>query len=178
MTWLQTYTGKRFIIDQPEPDQIDIVDIAHSLAMQCRFNGHCTRFYSVAEHSIHVAACIRARVSTAPEMQLLGLMHDAAEAYVGDVVRPLKNGLADYRRIENNIQRVIMQKFGLMYPLPEVIKQADNNMLVLEHEQIMVIQPYDWDVMPEPFYRGVTIIGWDPREAEMNFLETFHELNG
>ena len=78
-SWLQTYTGIQFWPLDPRPEEIDIQDIAHALSLLCRFNGHCQRFYSVAEHSVHVSTIL------APEFGLWGLLHDAAEAYLSDI---------------------------------------------------------------------------------------------
>lgn len=84
MAWIQTFTGKKFPLDKPDPALIDIEGIAHALSLLCRFNGHCTRFCSVAEHSVHVAREIDL------DLAMEGLLHDAAEAYLGDVHSPLK----------------------------------------------------------------------------------------
>jgi len=81
--WITTYTGKRFHYLDPQPEEIDIVDIAHALSLTCRFGGHCKEFYSVAEHSIRVAEIVP------KEFQLLALLHDAGEAYTGDVQSPI-----------------------------------------------------------------------------------------
>jgi len=86
--WIQTISGRKFPLAEPDPNQIDIEDIAHALSMLCRFNGHCTQFYSVAEHSMHVSHEI------SNDLALAGLLHDAAEAYLGDVPSPLKKELS------------------------------------------------------------------------------------
>lgn len=87
MTWILTRSGRKFDLARPTADMVDPADIAHSLSMQCRFNGHTSRYYSVAQHSYLVADLVPA------EDQLAGLLHDATEAYVGDLVRPLKEGM-------------------------------------------------------------------------------------
>lgn len=83
--WIQTYTGKKFFPLHPHQNEYVIEDIAHALSMKCRFAGHCNAFYSVAEHSVKVSRIV------APESQLWGLLHDAAEAYLPDVCQPIKS---------------------------------------------------------------------------------------
>ncbi|HKK06533.1 MAG TPA: hypothetical protein VKA50_11875 [Gammaproteobacteria bacterium] len=90
MSWILTYTGRRVDLLDPDPATIEPEDIAHALSNMCRFNGHCRHFYSVAEHSWHVALLV------SRENALQGLMHDAAEAYVADITRPLKPYLTNY----------------------------------------------------------------------------------
>jgi uncharacterized protein len=82
--WIQTYTGKQFWPLSPLPEDIVIEDIAHALSMQCRFGGHVRTFYSVAQHSVHVSLLVE------PQYALWGLLHDAAEAYLVDLPRPIK----------------------------------------------------------------------------------------
>src|SRR3990167_7144636 len=108
-TWIQTYTGKRFNLLDPDIDSIDIEDIAHALSMQCRYTGHTLVFYSVAEHSVHVS-----RITDSSD-SLWGLLHDASEAYLGDVASPLKHSglMQGYIALEERVQAAICQKFGL-----------------------------------------------------------------
>src|SRR5579859_2936777 len=124
--WMQTYTGRQAWPIDMRPEDIDINDIAHSLSMQCRYNGHCRRFYSVAEHSYWVSKYVE------PENALWGLMHDASEAYVTDVPRPLKPFLTDYEHIEFMAQVAIALKFGLPYPIPANVHHIDNRILLDE----------------------------------------------
>ena len=111
--WVPTYTGKRLDPFDPQRDQIDLIDIAHALSQICRYNGHTVRHYSVAEHCVRVSSCVPARVCG------LTLMHDAAEAYIGDMVRPIKRRPeADwYRRLDTSVTAAILHKFGLHYQL-------------------------------------------------------------
>ena len=96
--WIMTYSGTPIAPLDPTPDDIKVVDIAHALAMTCRWAGHCHTFYSVAEHSVRVAdLCValgeKEGLSKAElkDLEMLGLMHDATEAYVGDIPRPIKS---------------------------------------------------------------------------------------
>jgi hypothetical protein len=106
--WIMTYTGKHFTPFDPKIEAIDILDIAHALSNICRFGGHCSEFYSVAEHSILVS------VLCPPELKLAGLLHDAAEAYLGDIPTPLKS-LA-FRGAEIKLMEVIYRKYGCVKP--------------------------------------------------------------
>lgn len=111
----------------PDPADIHLEDIAHSLARQCRYNGHVSGFISVADHCIDVAS--RLQDAGYPDrVQAQGLLHDAAEAYVGDMVAPLKHlpGMEFYRRVDNKVEEAIAVRFGLPYPWDPAVKQADH----------------------------------------------------
>ena len=113
MDWIQTYTGRRFHPLAPRADELDLVDIAHALSLNCRFNGHCRCFYSVAEHCVRVADILP------PELALWGLLHDAAEAYLADVPRPAKQQMPQFVAAEDRLLRVIVEHFGLSWPMPD-----------------------------------------------------------
>jgi hypothetical protein len=110
--WMQTFTGRKFYPTAPLADDIDIVDIAHALSHLCRYAGHVDRFYSVAEHCVKVSEWVEA-VTGDTGAALEALLHDATEAYVVDVPRPLKVQLPDYRRAEGRVQLAVWQRFGL-----------------------------------------------------------------
>src|ERR1035437_1784040 len=105
--WMQVYSGARFYPLDPRPDEIDAADIAHALSLLCRYGGHVDRFYSVAEH------CVLMSRAVAPENALAALLHDATEAYVVDVPRPLKRCLRDYAPIEAAVWRAIASRFSV-----------------------------------------------------------------
>lgn len=136
--WMQTISGKKFYPLDPDPEAIDIFDIGYALARVCRFGGHCRPFYSVADHSIRVSEAIR-QASGTREEQLFGLLHDAAEAYLGDVVWPLKQApeLAGYKTIEKRVEQVILQKFGLPIEQPPIVKRYDLVLLSTEKRDLM-----------------------------------------
>lgn len=164
-----TYTGKMFDTANPNPELIDINDIAHSLANSCRYNGHCRDFYSVAEHSIYVSEQL-------PEnLALWGLLHDATETYVGDVVKPLKNFLLDFQKAEEKAMKAVAEKFELGLPEPDEVKIADYRMLLTEQEQLFNYQ-FDFSKHPVKPYDNVRIRCWAPRTAERIFLTRFYEL--
>lgn len=143
--WFVTYTGRRFFPFDARVEDIDIKDIAHSLSLQTRWNGHCRTFYSIASHSL---ACARV-VERSPFFHTAeyrgirnwALMHDAAEAYLGDIIRPIKRSLGVWRdgfhqnvseAIEEPLLRLIAEKFGLPWPMPQEVHDIDNRMLVTE----------------------------------------------
>ncbi len=121
---MNTWTGKKFSILDPKPDQIDIRDIARGLANTCHFGGQVESFFSVAQHSVMVYRMVKL---SDPDTQLakVALLHDAAEAYVGDVIKPLKVLLPEYNKIERNIQQAIFEKFDLDIDHLPLIKPAD-----------------------------------------------------
>lgn len=169
--WLQTYTGGQFWPLDPRPDDIRIEDIAAALSKLCRYGGHCTRFYSVAEHSVHVAAA-------APEQYRLdALLHDAAEAYLVDVPRPVKRYLANYHEIEERLDDMIAKRFHLAWPRPPVVKMLDDAILVDEHQQNMATVPEKWSGVPDVGL-GVTLRFWIPQQAAYEFTTAFYRYGG
>lgn len=167
MSWIQTYIGKRLNPFKPDKTQINIVDIAHALSLICRYNGHTKKFYSVSEHSLLVSK------HCPDEYKLHGLLHDAAEAYLADIPRPIKATFHEYREVEHSLLGVIFDKFGVSYPLPEAVKRIDDAILADEGPQLMG-STEDW-VLPEAPL-GITIECLTPSEAELAFLREFSIL--
>jgi hypothetical protein len=165
--WLQTYTGRRFHPADPRPEDIDIEDIAHGLSHLCRFAGQCSRFYSIAEHSVLVSFCVPR------EHAMQALLHDAAEAYLVDIPRPLKLMLPGYVEIEDRAWAAVAQKFGVPVEMHSSVKQADNDVLLAERDALFV-RPVDWSVRGTP--ANVEIIGLDPATAKSWFLRRYHQL--
>lgn len=112
---ISTVSGRFFDILKPEDYEFDIDEIATALSNICRYTGHVNKFYSVAEHSVLVSRLVPSRLA------LAGLLHDASEAFVGDVSSPLKRLLPDYKRIEERVQEAIADQFGLPYPFPQEV---------------------------------------------------------
>lgn len=129
---IRTYTGKYVNVIDPRPETIDIIDIAHSLSMQVHFIGHLPFHYSIAQHSLVVSRICPRRYA------LEGLLHDASEAYLSDMSRPLKAYLPGYRDIESRMMKVISESLGFQYPLPAEVKEADNRALEIEWNEIML----------------------------------------
>lgn len=168
--WIQTYTGKQFWALDPRPEEVDIEDIAHSLSMLCRFNGHCKEFFSVAEHST-----IMTKLLYTTNEKKWALLHDAAEAYITDIPKPIKNCLPEFKEIEDNILRAIATKFELEYPIPPQIKDADLLMLSTEREILLSEPPEPWRWLPEPVDTRI-IQCLSPKEAKEEFMTVYKEL--
>jgi hypothetical protein len=131
--FIGTFSGLRFWPLAPDPAKILIADIAHALAHQCRFGGHASRFYSVAEHSVHVSRLCPAQDA------LWGLLHDASEAYLVDLPRPLKllPEFAAYLEAEHRLQRAVAERFGLPPDQPASVTEADDTMLWIETHSLL-----------------------------------------
>ena len=170
MSWIQTYTRKRFDFRNPRPQDICIQDIAQGLSHICRFAGQTDRFYSVLEHSWHVSYLVPA------EHALVGLLHDAPEAYMVDLPKPLKDLLPAYECIEHDVWRVIATKFGMPLVMPDCVKTADIQMLLLERDVLMggPIEPWVLGEHYKPANRS--LCGWRPDVARDLFLKRFREL--
>ena len=163
--WMQTYSGKVFWPMDPHPEDVDIDDIAHALSMLCRFGGHTKWFYSVAEHCCHVH-------DFAPRQHRgWALLHDAAEAYLVDVPRPVKHALAVYKEAEALLLGVIATKFGLRGAFPDEVKCLDNRILVDECQQAMGGPTKPWSGDEKPL--GVQLQFWSPARACAEFRERF-----
>lgn len=181
-TYISTYLGNRFWPEEPRIDRIALEDIAHGLAYQCRFNGQTRAFYSVAQHSLLVARILP------PHLQRAALLHDAAEAYLGDIVKPLKRLLPDFARIESGVTALIAQAFGVDFgsdapeaPEPRraiyrAIKHADMVALATEKRDLMPHSTEAWsylrgfEPLPEP------IEPLPPAEAKAAFMAAWSRL--
>jgi hypothetical protein len=159
----------------PHPDDIDILDIAHALSLVCRYSGHCEYPYSVAQHSILVSMIVDDGDADARTV-LTALMHDAAEAYIADIARPVKRAITQYGEIEHRLETVIAEKFGLIYPFPPCVKEADNIALATERRDLMPNPPRPWKtygVDPSPM--RIYPVHW--RTVKLDFLGEFERLN-
>src|ERR1035437_4738778 len=168
--FIGTFSGLRFWPLDPNPEKILVEDIAHALAHQCRFGGHASRFYSVAEHSVHVSRLCP------PDDAFWGLLHDASEAYLVDLPRPLKllPEFAPYREAERRLQRAVAVRFGLPPDQPARVTEADDTMLWIEAHSLLGSMPEAAirDTRP-PFETTAPLL---PVEAERLFLNRFKEL--
>lgn len=169
--WFQTlYGGVIYPLD-PLPEEIDISTIAGALAKLCRYGGHCSRFFSVAEHPLLVA-------EAAPEhLKLEALLHNASEACLVDVPRPIKRYLTGYHKAEERrLLQVIFERFGLVYPVPKEIRHIDYLILVDEREQNMAKAPRDWGIDDTGI--GAKLRFLDPHQAQYEFLCAFRRYGG
>jgi uncharacterized protein len=168
--WMQTYTGRAFWPLAPQADDIDPADIAHALSMLCRYGGHVERFYSVAEH------CVLMSYAVPPGYALWALLHDATEAYMGDMIRPLKRSMPEYQAAEARLSAVICDRFNLPHECPTWVKEADNRILRDERAALMEPPPLEWSALEDVPALGVDIQGWPPAVAEMRYLGRLFEL--
>lgn len=174
--WIQTYTGGAFHPLDPRVEEVNLLDIGHALSNVCRFAGHVKRFYSVAQH------CVMVSERCDPKDALWGLLHDAAEAYIGDMSRPIKKDarMEQYRICEDTVLATIAQYFNLSLPIPESVKIADRRMLLTERRDLLVPMEWSesdkaaWDVKDEPYIDQ--IIPLAPHFAEVAFMKRFNDL--
>lgn len=169
--YIGTYTDKHFHFLSPSEDEIDIEDISHALSMNCRFNGHVKYFYSVAEHSCIIADIVHQRTGDVKET-LSALLHDASEAYLCDIPRPLKPYLTNYMEMEKTIELVIQSKYDITAKT-KLIEYLDCNIVADEAAQLFKTVP-TW---VDHYVRlGVKIHKWTPEQASVEFLRRFNEL--
>jgi 5'-deoxynucleotidase YfbR-like HD superfamily hydrolase len=179
--YIVTYTGKKFYPMNPHPDQIDIRDIARGLSQICRFSGQVPAPYSVAQHSVLVADILIAPpISDLAHCSLdtirAGLLHDASEAYIGDVPTPLKKDLPLYNEVETNIIQCVYEKFGIPFKdLPEEVKVADAIALKTEFRDLVKHGGEGLPVIPPPVFHNIVALH-TAEEARAYFLNKFVEL--
>lgn len=166
-SWIQTYTGKHFNIFNPKIEDICIEDIAHGLSLQCRFNGQCNQFYSVAEH------CARMAAWDLPGDPKQRLFHDAAEAYIGDIPSPIKQNFPEFKKIEENLLKIIFKKFKIPLYNKDIVKEADLIMLATEARDLMN-NPNDWGILPMPYKERIN--PWDWKTARGSFIIVAEQL--
>lgn len=173
--WMITSSGKQFYPLDPEIEKIDIKDIAHSLSLQCRWAGHTKCFYSVAQHSYYVSRYMQDQFKS-KAAGLVGLLHDASEAYLVDLPRPVKNwsDLGDlYKEAETRLQLMISKKFNLDQTYQ--YNEADNAVLMAEARDLMPPPPEEWNCMNKLTWE-TKIHPLSPKFAEENFLSRYKEL--
>lgn len=166
--FIQTFKGLEMNVFKPKKKNIEIEDIAHALSHICRFAGHTNKFYSVAQHSILCAVMAMGRE---PVFMLKVLLHDAAEAYIGDLASPIKTKIKYYKKIDNNLSSVIFRKFGLTISSKDKadIKKIDNVAVQIEWFQYMVKKPLVHQPLP--------VFDYDIKKSKEMFIYLFKHIN-
>jgi hypothetical protein len=132
-----TFSGRRLHPLDPRPEEVTVEDVAHGLGNTCRYGGQCQFYYSVGTHSIYVSSEL---AEHGPAMALYGLFHDAAEAYITDVPRPLKRELDGYDRIEEDILEAVWDRLGVSAPTDEqweAVMAADDRLFRYEADRLL-----------------------------------------
>ena len=166
-TTMQTFTGKLVDLANFTVEDVRLPDISHALACINRYTGHTVAPYSVAQHSVMVSRLCE------PQDELWGLLHDASEAYLGDVARPLKIMLPDYVELEHHVQQTIGKAFGLSWPMPQSVKVADNRALIAEKRALMAVE-HDWGIEADPVHTPINPYCW--QQAKKMFENRFKEI--
>ncbi len=173
--YITTYTGKHFVTNKPNKDDICIEDIAHALSLMCRGNGHLKRFFSVGQHSINCSKEARAR-GYSKKVELLCLLHDASEAYMSDVTRPFKQHLEVYLKLEKQLQELIYEKYLQEPPTEkelEQMKSIDDDMLYYELRELLNESILE---IPPAMASDICLEMKGFEEVEMGFLDIYKEL--
>ena len=176
LEYIVTFKGEKFTPLEPQIEKIHIEDIAHSLSLMCRANGHIDYFFSIAQHSLNCAAEAKAR-GLSVRVQLACLIHYASEAYISDITRPVKFYLDEYKKVEKKLQSTIYTKFLGEAPTEEElapVKQIDDDMLVNEFDSLM---------KKTKIYTSIPKLASNPsfeyrnqHEAEQDFLKTYYGI--
>ena len=177
--WIETYTGRKFFVDDGCFSEIVVEDIAHALSLMVRYNGHIKSnylMYTVAEHTCHLTDFVLAG-GASPVEALTMLHHEDAEAYIGDLARPIKQLLPEFRNLEAKIMKRAAARFGLINPEPDWLKEYDARILVDERRQIMNPSGHEWPTDHlDPL--GITVEFWEPPRAKREFLTRHDKLMG
>lgn len=173
-SWIPTYLGGAFYPLDPQPGDVHIEDIAHHLSNICRFTGATSAHYSVAQHSVLVS------LHVPPPDALWGLLHDASEAYINDMSRPLKRQavMLPYRSIEDRLMECIANRFGLHGDVPDSVHRADMECCLTEKRDLLTSRMSwrTWEAGFETWPEKIT--PWLPQIAERRFLDRFETLTG
>ncbi len=173
--WIETFTGRQFWPLDPRAEDVCIEDIAHALSLLCRFNGQCKCFYSVGEHSL-LCSEMALKQGMGRRMELLALLHDAAEAYISDVSRPVKPYVHNFNQIEEQVQKAVFDAFSIPEPDEDekrLIEEIDLKVLAVEAN---VLMPFNNWELPYPPTNRLAINALNPDDTEDSFLTRFQIL--
>lgn len=170
-------SGSYFDFLDPQPDQFTLDDIAGALSKICRFGGQIDQFYSVAEHSVHCALVAFGDELSIEACQAV-MMHDAAEAFTGDMVKPLKVMMPDFKVVEQRVERAIERKFGIdLRAHTDVIREIDHGMLIAERHRLFESPDnVTWTGEDQARKLRVSFNLWSPADAEIAFIALAREL--
>lgn len=171
--YILTYSGIKFVLRDSSIDGFNLEDIAHSLSMQCRYTGHTRLFYSVAEHCV-----LMSRYVEDPDCKIVALFHDAVEAYVGDLVTPLKQCLPEYRVIETGVEQRLYAWLGYSVPsrIRKLVKMLDTRIMLRERNLLLSdsCEPWIEDQVVTPL--DTDIMCWSPARAKKEYLKQAEKM--
>jgi hypothetical protein len=171
--YIETGSGIAFHFLNPKTKEVIIDDVCGSLSKQCRYTGHTKKFYSVAEHCCHLYDyALATKEYSVQELRTI-LQHDASEAYLTDIARPIKAHIPDYKKLEVKIETVLAEKFDLLYPYPDWVRELDTRILMDERAQAMEPSNNVWGVVADPL--EVELQFWDPPTAYKAYKSRFYE---
>jgi hypothetical protein len=171
----QTFLGGQFWLLDPRPEEIDIRDIAHALSQTCRYRGMPLRYYSVLEHCVLLATYTQTALGRPMQDVLAALLHDAHEAYSGDVITPYKNMYPEIRTFEHSLQNMIQEKYGVPAGKPEWLNTIDQR-IRWDEKMALMVPRNDWKGMHADGPLNVAIQAWESHKAESIFLSAFNTL--
>lgn len=176
--WIVTHSGTKFRLDKIEPKSINLEDIAHGLSYTCRYNGQCHSFFSVAEHSCLIAEYL-ARRGYSHDIVRQALLHDAAEAYVGDMVHPLKTLMPEFKAYEEMLMGKILRKFKLPAKLDPIIKETDVRISLNEKAVLFPSDYPRWELEDrfQPL-EGIQLLHLTPPDIYVKYKEVLEVCFG
>lgn len=174
--WFQSIKGRKVWPLDPRPEDVDIEEIAQALSHICRFGGHVPGGpYSVAQHSVYVSRCV---AETRPDLAILGLLHDAPEAYLGDIIRPIKRSgcvTEEYRLADAAWMRAIGTAIGITFPdkMPAEVKIADDRVLMTERRDLLIAGPAWRERAYGALDYKIPAVGWGPVQSQLVFMHEY-----
>lgn len=172
--FVTTRDGHLFYFDQLNVESIPLHSVAHSLSQQCRFNGHIEEHYSVAEHSVHISHLVL-EYGGSPDTALYGLLHDASEAFMGDMPRPLKKMFPAFSNLESRIMEKYCELYSIDDPDVKMVQWLDCNIVRDEAEKFYA-EPPEWTKEYASVIHPDRLLGWDAMAVKYIFLEQFQHL--